>query len=260
MTTTFARQADTSASSEGLNDRSLGWLRFLWDKATTDAQIGPIEPHLWWDRYSEPRCVRSSIRPRHDGLRLPMMLEATPAWRGYTRVLDELARRYVSFWGGIDWNTLIGPDPGVDKYPPEWLTVVPEHLRGRYSLRAGPKRNRAMGFAAGSVGCDGNLFYRGWLNLLLGIRHYVWQPTQDRAFEVSGYQNRTFSWTHQRIAQFISDQLTARPQGAHCEHQDLAVLHERGRSGSQALRLAAARRSTSRSWIGSHSPEALHGP
>ena len=140
MTTTFARQVDTSTASSGLNDRSLGWLRFLWDKATTDADWSDQgEPHPWWDRVSEPPMCAF---PRWDAAMmsyaLPMMLEATPAWReGYTRILDELIRRYVSFWGAIDWNTLIGPDPGVDKYPPEWLTVAPEHLRASY-CRAGP--------------------------------------------------------------------------------------------------------------------------
>jgi hypothetical protein len=223
MTTTFARQTDTSATSAGLNDRSLGWLRFLWDKATTDDDWSDQgEPHPWWDRYSEPPMCAF---PRFDlammGYVLPMMLEATPAWReGYTRILDELARRYVSFWGGIDWNTLIGPDPGVDKYPPEWLTVVPEHLRGRYALPGWTGNGiEPWGLQPDPVGCDGNLFYRGWLNLLLGMRHYVsGQPAHTTPFDVSGYQNRTFTWTHQRIAQFISDQLTARPQGAHCEN------------------------------------------
>src|ERR1700730_14429331 len=36
MTVTHTMQADTSTATEGLNDRSLGWLRFLWDKATTE--------------------------------------------------------------------------------------------------------------------------------------------------------------------------------------------------------------------------------
>jgi hypothetical protein len=150
-----------------------------------------------------------------------MMVEATPAWREvYTRILDELLRRYVSFWGGIDWNTLIGPDPNVDKYPPEWLTVLPERLRGRYAPPGWTANGvEPWGLQPDPVGCDGNLFYRGWLNLLLSMRQYIsGQPTQNTPFEVSGYQSRRFTWTHQRIAQFIADQLKARPQGAHCEN------------------------------------------
>ena len=214
---------ETSTPSAGLNDRSLGWLRFMWDKATTDDDWSDQgEPHQWWDRYSEPpMCAFPRFDIAEMAYVLPMMLEATPAWReGYTRILDELARRYVTFWGGIDWNTLIGPDPNVDRYPPEWLTVVPEHLRGRYALPGWTGNGiEPWGLQPDPVGCDGNLFYRGWLNLLLSMRHYVsGQQSETTPFDVTGYQNRQFTWTHERIAHFISDQLVARPQGAHCEN------------------------------------------
>lgn len=209
--------------TEMLNDRSLGWLRFLWDKATTvDDWSDQGLPHQWWDRFSEPPMCAF---PRFDlammSYVLPMMLETTPAWREvYTRILDELIGRYTSFWGAVDWNTLIGPDPGVDKYPPEWLMVAPEHLRGRYALPGWTGNGvEPWGLQPDPVGCDGNLFYRGWLNLLLGLRHYVsGEPAQQQPFEVSGYQNRQFTWTHERMARFLSAQLTARPQGAHCEN------------------------------------------
>jgi hypothetical protein len=214
---------ETLTVPAGLNDRSLGWLRFMWDKATTeDDWSDQGEPHPWWDRYSEPPMCSF---PRFDlaemGYVLPLMLEATPAWReAYTHILDELARRYVTFWGGIDWNTLIGPDPGVDRYSPEWLMVVPEDLRGRYASPGWTGNGIApWGLQPDPIGCDGNLFYRGWLNLLLAMRHYVsGQPMQSTPFEVTGYQNRTFTWTHQRMARFISAQMQARPQGPHCEN------------------------------------------
>jgi len=213
----------TSTVAAGLNDRTLGWLRFMWDKATTDDDWSDQgEPHIWWDRYgSPPMCAFPRFDIAEMGYVLPMMLEATPAWReGYTRILDELLRRYVSFWGAIDWNTLIGPDPNVDKYPPEWLMVIPEHLRGRYTPPGWTGNGiEPWGLQPDPVGCDGNLFYRGWLNLVLGMRHYVsGEPAENNPFEVTGYQNRRFVWTHRRIAQFISDQLKVRPQGAHCEN------------------------------------------
>lgn len=218
-----ARSMVTSTVEHGLNDRSLGWLRFMWDKATTEDDWSDHgEPHRWWDRYSEPpMCAFPRFDLAEMAYVLPMMLEATPAWReGYTRILDELARRYTSFWGGIDWNTLIGPDPHVDRYPPEWLGVVPERLRGRYALPGWTANGvEPWGLQPDPVGCDGNLFYRGWLNLLLGMRHYVAGDRSPSAeFEVSGYRNRRFTWSHERMARFISDQLTARPQGAHCEN------------------------------------------
>ena len=36
-----------------LNDRARGWLRFLWQKATTaDDWSETGTPHPWWDQYS----------------------------------------------------------------------------------------------------------------------------------------------------------------------------------------------------------------
>jgi hypothetical protein len=214
---------ETSTVAEGLNDRALGWLRFMWDKATTDDDWSDQgEPHAWWDRYSEPpMCAFPRFDLAEMSYALPMMLEATPHWREvYTRILDELARRYTSFWGAADWNTLIGPDPNVDKYPPEWLMMAPEHLRGRYALPGWTGNGvEPWGLQPDPVGADGNLFYRGWLNLLLGIRSYVsGEQRLTSPFDVSGYQNRQFTWTHQRMAQFISAQLSTRPQGTHCEN------------------------------------------
>lgn len=205
-----------------LNDRALGWLRFIWDKATTeDDWTDQGEPHPWWDRYSEPpMCAFPRFDLSEMSYVLPLMLTATPAWReGYLRILDELLRRYTTFWGAIDWNTLIGPDPNADRYPPDWLITAPEHLRGRYNLPGWTGNGiEPWGLQPDPVGCDGNLFYRGWLNLALGLRQHLSGQPVTAPFEVIGYQNRPFTWTHERIARFLSTQMAARPQGPHCEN------------------------------------------
>ena len=39
----------------GLTPRGAGWLRFLWEKATTrDDWSSAGIPHPWWDRYTAP--------------------------------------------------------------------------------------------------------------------------------------------------------------------------------------------------------------
>lgn len=146
---------------------------------------------------------------------LPVMLEATPAWREvYTRIADELVRRYTSFWGAVDWCTLIGPDPGADRYPPAWQAFIPEPLRGRYPVPGWTGNGiEPWGLQPDPCGADGNVFYRGWLNLVLGIRRYVSaEATEHRPFEITGYQSRQFTWTHARIAEFISAQFRSRPR------------------------------------------------
>jgi hypothetical protein len=51
------------------------------------------------------------------------------------------------------------------------------------------------------------------------MRRYVsGKADQDERFDVTGYRNRQFTWTHARIAALISAQIAARPQGPHCEN------------------------------------------
>jgi len=211
------------SQSQGLSERAMGWLRFVWDKATTaDDWSDAGEPHPWWDRSSEPpMCAFPRFDLCDTAYALPVMIETTPAWReAYVEIVGGLLRRYTAFWGAVDWNTLIGPDPGVDRYPPEWLTLIPEKLRGCYAPPGWTGNGvEPWGLQPDPVGADGNLFYRGWLNLLLGIRRYLsGQADQDEPFSVTGYQNRQFAWTHARIAALISAQMVTRRQGPHCEN------------------------------------------
>lgn len=206
-----------------LSDRALGRLRFIWDKATTaDDWSDEGEPHPWWDRYgSPPMCIFPRFDLSEMAYALPIMMESTPAWReAYVRIADELLWRFTSFWGGIDWITLIGPDPNVERYSPEWLCCAPEPLRGRYPLPGWTGNGiEPWGLQPDPVGADGNLFYRGWLNLTLGLRRYLsGEAREHEPFEVTGYRNRRFEWTHSRVAHLLSHQFEQRPQGPHCEN------------------------------------------
>ena len=119
-----------------LNRRTRGWLRFLWDKATTeDDWSADGVPHQWWDRYSNP--VVTSY-PRFDlhnsSYALLLMADQTPAWREvYTRIVDGLARRYPTYWGAIDWLTQIGDDLRRANYPDRVMRRIPQRLRGNYN-------------------------------------------------------------------------------------------------------------------------------
>ncbi|MGH9000888.1 MAG: hypothetical protein ACRDY7_16020 [Acidimicrobiia bacterium] len=206
-----------------LDDRARGWLRFIWDKATTpDDWSSGGEPHPWWDRYSTPPlCSLGRFDLHETGYVLPVMCDITPAWReAYTRIADELVGRYTTFWSAIDWLTMIGHDPGADRYPPEWLVYIPEHLRGRYDAPGWPANGvEPWGLQPDPIGADGNNFFRGFLNLLLGFYRYVAGDDKwTRPFGVTGYQNRLFEWDHHRLVDFMHDQWSERPQGVHCEN------------------------------------------
>jgi hypothetical protein len=206
-----------------LNDRARGWLRFIWDKATTqDDWSSAGTPHPWWDRYSTaPFCTFPRWDLHETGYVLPVMCDVTPAWREvYTRIADELVGRDTTFWAAIDWLTMVGHDPGADRYPPEWLFYLPEHLRGRYDAPGWTANGVApWGLQPDPIGADGNNFYRGFFNLLLCFYDYVCNDQKwAKPFKVAGYQDRLYEWDRHRLAQFIHDQWAERPAGVHCEN------------------------------------------
>jgi hypothetical protein len=100
-----------------------------------------------------------------------MMAGQTPAWREvYSRIVDELAGRYPTYWGAVDWMTQIGDDPARANYPPQVMALLPPYLRGKYN-RVGWVANgiEPYGLSPDPLGADGNLFYRGWFNLIMSV-------------------------------------------------------------------------------------------
>jgi hypothetical protein len=120
----------------GLNARGAGWLRFLWEKATTSDDWGSAGvPHPWWDRYTAPVVLSyGRFDLSYSAYGLLLMADKTPAWREvYTRIADELASRYPTHWGAIDWFTQIGDDPKRENYPAALMNSIPAALRGKYN-------------------------------------------------------------------------------------------------------------------------------
>ena len=210
-------------TSTGLNPRARGWLRHIWDKATTqDDWSSSGEPLPWWDRSSTPpMCSFPRFDLSETSYALPLMADQTPAWREvYTRIADELVGRYSTYWGAIDWLTYVGHSPHQDAYPPEWLVFMPEHVRGRYDPPGWTANGvEPWGLQPDPIGADGNLFFRGFFNLLLGTYSYVSGDKKwESPFEVTGYNDRMFQWTQHSITKFIEEQWAERPQGAQCEN------------------------------------------
>ncbi len=206
-----------------LSDRTRGWLRFVWDKATTpdDWSVNGT-PHPWWDRDSTaPMCTFPRFDLNETAYILPVLADQTPAWREvYARIADELVGRHTTFWAAIDWLTLIGHDPKVDRSPPEWLVQLPPHLQGRYNPPGWTANGiEPWGLQPDPIGADGNLFFRGFFTLLLSIYRYVAGDEKwEQPFKMAGYRDQTFEWTHHRIAEFMNLQWKDRPQGPHCEN------------------------------------------
>lgn len=206
-----------------LSEQTRGWLRFIWQKSTTaDDWSDTGQPHEWWDQTSTgPMCAFPRFDLGETAYILPVAADVTPAWREvYTRIADELVGRHTTFWAAIDWLTMIGHDPDQGNYPPEWQNFMPNRLRGKYDMPGWVANGVApWGLQPDPVGSDGNLFFRGFFNLLLGVyRSVSGDDKWEQPFAVTGYQNRRFDWTHSDIARFLHDQWKERPQGPHCEN------------------------------------------
>ncbi len=211
------------ANYPALNQRTVGWLRFLWEKTTTaDNWNSSGIPHPWWDRYTSPVVLSyGRFDLAYSTYALLLMADQTPAWREvYTRIADGLASRYPTHWGAIDWFTQIGDDPKRANYPPAIMGQLPQALRGKYN-RIGWTANgiEPWGLQPDPIGADGYLFYRGWFTLVLSIYKYVSGDDKwTRPFNVTGYHDESFEWDQHRIAERLAWQYRAHAEGPHCEN------------------------------------------
>ena len=80
-------------------------------------------------------------------------------------------------------------------------------------------RIEPWGLSPDPIGSEGNLFFRGWFNLVLGIYKYVsGDDKYERPFPVTGYGDERFEWDQHRIAALLESQYRERPEGPHCEN------------------------------------------
>jgi hypothetical protein len=206
-----------------MNQRTLGWLRFLWEKSTTpDDWTSNGVPHPWWDRYTLPVVLSyGRFDLSYSAYGILLMADQTPAWREvYTRINDEFAKRYPTYWGAIDWLTQIGDDPKRARYPQSVMATLPPDQRGSYN-RFGWVANGVdpWGLQRDPIGADGYLFFRGWFHLLLATYKYVSGDDKwANPFKVTGYGDEEFEWDHHRLANRLDQQYRQRPEGPHCEN------------------------------------------
>jgi hypothetical protein len=152
---------------------------------------------------------------------LLLMSRKTPAWREvYARILDELIHRHTMYWAAVDWLTQIGPDPDRARYPKAYRRLIPKHLWGKYDVPGWTANGIApWGLSPDPIGSAGNLFFRGFFNLLLAIHKDVTGTDKwDRPFSVTGLDDQTFDWTHRGINDFLSNQWKDVWHGPHCEN------------------------------------------
>jgi len=207
-----------------LNNRAQGWLNFLYQKATTpDDWSEDGSPNEWWDQISTaPMCAFPRFDLQESTYAIGLMADTTPAWREiYSEILDEIAERSITYWAAVDWLTQFGHDPDRKDYPEVWRgTLIPEEFWGEYDAPGWTANGVApWGFHADPIGADGNLFFKGWLNLTQSMHTYVsGYDKWSSPFSVAGAYNSRFEWTQHQLADHLHQQWAKTPMGPHCEN------------------------------------------
>ena len=212
------------------SDRSRGWLRYLYRKATTpDNWDKDGQPHAHWDDVTgEPMTSWTRFDLMRSSYAIPLLADRTPAWREvYGRILDELIIRFTGYWAAKDWLDQIGDDPRREQYPEAWYQVlIPPFLRGKYDVPGWTANGvEPWGLQMDPVAAAGNLFFKGDFLLVLGFHLYVTGDEKwNRPFDMVRNGADTFSWTHTGIAEYLFSQLAKRPEGVHCENTKIWPL------------------------------------
>ena len=213
-----------STSHPELNQRAQGWLNFLYLKATTpDDWSEDGSPNDWWDQISTaPMCAFPRFDLQESTYAIGLMADRTPAWREvYSEILDEIAERSITYWAAVDWLSQFGHDPDRKNYPEAWKgTLIPEEFWGEYDAPGWTANGVApWGFHADPIGADGNLFFKGWLNLTQSMHTYVsGYDKWSSPFSVAGAYNSRFEWTQHQLADHLHQQWAKTPMGPHCEN------------------------------------------
>ena len=207
-----------------LNQRASGWLNFLYQKSTTpDDWTEDGDPHEWWDKSSTPpMCSFPRFDLQESTYALGLMADRTPAWREvYAEILDEIAERSITYWAAVDWLSQFGHDPDRKNYPEEWKgTLIPEEFWGQYDAPGWTANGVApWGLQPDPIGADGNLFFKGWLNLTQALHTYV--SGKDKwasSFDLAGVNRTRFQWTQHQLVDHLHETWTKTPMGPHCEN------------------------------------------
>jgi hypothetical protein len=212
-----------------LSPRSVGWLRYLYRKATTaDSWDREDHPHPHWDDRSDAPML---CFPRFDLIdstyAVALMADRTPAWREvYHRILDELVFRHTGWWAANDWLTQLGPDPKRKDYDAFEQLLLPPHLVGEYDVPGWTANGiEPWGLQMDPIAADGMLFFKGWFLVMLGLHLRATNDASwNRPFDMIRDGEHTFTWTYSGIAEHLTGQWRARPEGCHCENTKIWPL------------------------------------
>jgi hypothetical protein len=145
--------------------------------------------------------------------------------------LDGIVERLCRYHGFNEWVEQKGPDPAREGYPPGWNGVlIPASEWGGYDSPGwAANGTQENGFEANPIEAQGAIYFKGFLNYVLGLRSLVApQKDPDAPLEIVYDDNLVFVYSHSEINSILTrdfaEALTGRSQGLCCEIHKLWPL------------------------------------
>ena len=215
--------------------RGRGWLRYLerklslpgddWSRAGTPAPA-------WDNRSGAPTTNWYRFDAIGVATTVALAVRAgTMSSKKGVALLDGVCERLVRYHGFNEWVEQRGPDPARAEYPAAWQgTLVPDELWGRYDSPGwAGNGTQAAGFQVNPIEAQGAIYYKGFLNYVLGLRAIL-DPERDGSalLEIVYDAEHTFRYSHRDINAILTedfaDALRGISQGLCCEIHKLWPL------------------------------------
>ena len=105
-------------------------------------------------------------------------------------------------------------------YPDAYRMLIPASQWGTYNAPGWTANGvEPWGLQWDPIGADGNLFFKGFFLVMLGLhRRVTGNARWDAPFDIVRDGEHTYTWWHTKIAEHLAAQWRAHPEGCHCEN------------------------------------------
>lgn len=144
--------------------------------------------------------------------------------------LDGLVSRLCCYHGFNEWVEQAGPDPSREGYPSGWYGVlIPSSQWGSYDSPGwAANGTQANGFEANPIEAQGAIYYKGFLNYVLGLRTLVGHRDASVLQQIVYDDDHRWEYSHSQINAILTDDFSeataGRADGLCCEIHKLWPL------------------------------------
>lgn len=217
-----------------IQDRGAGWFRYLDRKLGLDGDDWSRRgsPSSAWDNRSGAPTT-NWYRFDAIGAATTLVLAARSGAlesESVLTALDEIVGRLCQYHGFNEWVEQQGPDPSRGEYPTAWNGVlIPTTEWGVYDSPGWAANGKQHnGFEANPIEAQGAIYYKGFLNYVLGLRSLVGDVDPSTPLDIVYDEHVNFRYSHSEINEILTSDFTealdGRAQGLCCEIHKLWPL------------------------------------